>query len=88
MSSAERNRGFDADSESDGKTTSEHFVSAIPGTESYVSWLLIGIGLALIFAGMFVATGEMTALYGLWGLSLIAAVLFVRVAYALWYALG
>ena len=62
-------------------------LSSLPFPSSPFFYVAVVVGLALIFTGRFLASGEYTGLYGLWGLSLIAAVLLVYVTYWLWCVL-
>lgn len=59
---------------------------SIPGRP--LSRVVMGIGIVLVALGGFVATGEISGLLGLWGLSVIVGTLVVYGASALWHALG
>jgi hypothetical protein len=70
------------------RKTIETTVSQLPIPTSRAFWFIMAIGGVLIYAGMFVVTGEATGLVGLWGISLILATLLAYVSYAVWSALG
>lgn len=75
------------DAEADGAREQPGPLSRVPFPSSPVFYVVVALGFVLIYVGGFLATGEFSGLYGIWGISLIAMAVLVYVAYGLWYAL-
>ena len=55
---------------------------------SKLFWTGIGLGIVLFLLGMFVFTGPVSGIAGVWGISLLVGSILGYVAYRLWYNYG
>lgn len=58
----------------------------LPGSRNV--WVSLGIAVGLILIGMFVTTGVLSGVFGLWGISLFVVTVAGWVGYRLWYHYG
>ncbi|ESP87012.1 hypothetical protein [Candidatus Halobonum tyrrellensis] len=56
--------------------------------KSRLFWGAVGFGLLLILLGMFLITGPMAAIVGVWGISLIGAAVVGFALFQVWYRMG
>lgn len=88
MTASEQSSGSDSGAASGGGTGSRDgngFASSLPIPQSKAFYLVVALGLVMIAVGRFAAYGEPAGLYGIWGISLIAAAVLVFLSNLLWH---
>jgi len=78
----------DGDDGGSTRTAPESTLSRLPIPTSRAFWVFLGIGGLLIYLAMFVFTGEVTGIVGIWGISLIVVTILAYGGFRAWLALG